>query len=80
MFTKTKLAAAIAAIALGTTAFASVSEARVIYYPWGWGWGVPVAYSSYAVPVRHGHRICRSVAEYTDWGFYFGNSVVCSRH
>ena len=79
MLTKIKLAAvAVAALAAGTIAFASASEARSLYY-WGWGW-TPVSYASYVVPTRHGPRVCRAFAEYTDWGFYVGNSIHCSRH
>jgi hypothetical protein len=80
MLTKIKLAAvAVAALAAGTIAFASASEARNPYYHWDWGREVPVGYGSYVVPTRHGHRVCRAFAEYTDWGFYVGNSIHCSR-
>jgi hypothetical protein len=80
MLTKIKLAAvAVAALAAGTIAFASASQARSPYYYWNWGWDVPVGYASYVVPARHGHRVCRAFAEYTDWGFYVGNSIHCSR-
>jgi hypothetical protein len=73
MLTKIKLAAvAVAALAAGTIAFASASEAR--------SWELPIGYASYVVPTRHGHRVCRAFAEYTDWGFYVGNSIHCSRH
>ena len=80
MLTKIKLAAiAVAALAAGTIAFASASEARSPYYYWDWGWELPVGYASYVVPTRHGHRVCRAFAEYTDWGFYVGNSIHCAR-
>lgn len=80
MLTKIKLAAvAVAALAAGTIAFASASEARTPYYYWDWGWELPVSYASYVIPTRHGHRICRAFAEYTDWGFYVGNSIHCTR-
>jgi hypothetical protein len=80
MLTKIKLAAvAVAALAAGIIAFASASEARSPYYHWNWGWEVPVGYAPYMVPTRHGHRVCRAFAEYTDWGFYVGNSIHCSR-
>jgi hypothetical protein len=74
---KAKLAAiAVAALATGTIAFASASEARTAYYNWGWGWGTPIGYSSYVTPAG---RHCHWLAEYTDWGFYVGNNMVCSR-
>jgi hypothetical protein len=80
MLTKLWLAAmAIAALAFGTIAFAPASEARVPYYYWDWGWEVPVGDGSYLVPARRGHRVCRAFAEYTDWGFYVGNSIACLR-
>jgi hypothetical protein len=80
MLTKTKLAAAFAALAIGMTAFASASEARTGYYHWAWGWETPVSYASYVVPPsRHGVRVCRWFAEYDNWGFYEGNGLVCSR-
>jgi hypothetical protein len=90
MLTKTKFAAAFAALALGVTAFASTSEARSPYYYWDWGRGVPVGYApagyapvgyaSYVAQTRHGPRVCHRFAEYTDWGFYVGDNYVCSRH
>jgi hypothetical protein len=99
MFTKTKIAAGLAALAIGVTAFASTGQARSPYYYWDWGWGVPVGYApvgyapvgyapvgyapvgyaSYVVQTRHGPRVCHRLAEYTDWGFYVGDSYVCSR-
>jgi len=89
MFTKTKFAAAFAALTLGVTAFASTSEARSPYYYWNWGWGASVGYApivytpmgyGYVVQTRHGPRVCHKLAEYTDWGFYVGDNLVCARH
>jgi hypothetical protein len=80
MSTKTRLAPAFAALALGVTAFASVSEARVPYYRHGWGWEVPEGYAPHVIKTRHGTLVCRWYAEYDDWGMYVGNSRVCSRH
>jgi hypothetical protein len=89
MFTKTKFAAAFAALTLGVTAFASTSEARSPYYYWNWGWGAPVGYApvgyapggfGYVVQTRHGPRVCHKLAEYTDWGFYVGDNLVCAHH
>ena len=85
MFTKTKAAAALAALAIGVTAFATTSKAQSPYYYWNWGWGAPVGYApvgygSYVVQTRHGPRVCHRLAEYTDWGFYVGDNLVCSRH
>jgi hypothetical protein len=90
MLTKTKTAAALATLAIGVTAFASTSNAQSPYYYWNWGWGVPagyaavgyspVGYAAYVVQTRHGPRVCHRLAEYTDWGFYVGDNLVCSRH
>jgi hypothetical protein len=78
MFSKAKLLAASAALAIGLTAFASASEARTYYY-WGAGWqAVPVAYTSYVANPRDGLRVCYWAAEYTSWGVYVGNTYVCS--
>jgi hypothetical protein len=78
MLTKTKLAAALAAVAIGVTAFASASHARSPYF-WDWGYETPIGYATYVVKTRHGPRVCHWFAEYTDWGFYVGNNLVCSR-
>lgn len=90
MLTKIKTAAALATLAIGVTAFASTSKAQSPYYYWNWGWGVPagyaavgyspVGYAAYVVQTRHGPRVCHRLAEYTDWGFYVGDNLVCSRH
>jgi hypothetical protein len=89
MSTKTKFAAGLAALAIGVTAFATTSNAQSPYYYWNWGWGTPVGYApvgyapvgyGYVVQTRHGPRVCHRLAEYTDWGFYVGDNLVCARH
>ena len=78
MFSKAKLVAAFAALAIGVTAFASASQATTYYY-WGWGWQpVPVSYVSYVVNPRDRLRVCYWAAEYTNWGVYVGNRYVCT--
>jgi hypothetical protein len=72
MFSKTKLLAAFAAVAISITAFASAGEARTYY--WGWGWQVapvgyvsyqvaPVGYVSYVVDTRNHLRVCYWASE-----------------
>jgi hypothetical protein len=89
MLTKTKFAAGLAALAIGVTAFATTSNAQSPYYYWNWGWAAPVGYApvgytpmgyGYVAQTRHGPRLCHRLAEYTDWGFYVGDNLVCARH
>ena len=78
MFSKAKLVAAFAALAIGVTAFASASQATTYYY-WGWGWQpVPAAYVPYGVNTRDHYRVCYWAPQYTQWGVYVGNTYVCT--
>ena len=77
MFSKAKLLAACAALAIGLTTFASAGQARTYY--WGWGWqAAPVGYASFVANPRDRLRVCYWAAEYSDWGVYVGNSYVCT--
>ncbi len=89
MLIKTKFAAGLAVLAIGVTAFATTSKAQSPYHYWNWGWAAPVGYApvgygpvgfGYVVQTRHGPRVCHRLAEYTDWGFYVGDNLVCARH
>ena len=78
MLTKTKLAAALAASPSASPL--SPLPARPALLIFGTGdMRPPVGYASYVVNTRHGPRVCHWLAEYTDWGFYVGDNLICSR-
>jgi hypothetical protein len=90
MFTKNKFAAAaLIAVTLGATAFATTSEADA--HGWGWGWGgfgaglaagalIGAASTAYAPTyvVSPGFRRCRFVPQYNVHGYYIGSTRVCA--
>jgi hypothetical protein len=85
MSTKTKVAAALAALTLATTIALPISDAQAR----GRGWGIAAGIigtaivagavaNAYAEPVYHdGFVRCRWERKYDAYGFYIGTGKVC---